>query len=102
MEEDQRAAIDQPGAVPILLDAAVSEIPIGHVIARVAQDQRVGHEGGGQVHPALVGEHVTGDVHATVQIAPFAPPGDQGASLRIVAHAEKAQVVDAGLHDAEV
>ena len=46
MEEDQWAAVDQPGAVSVLFHATVSEVPVSHVIARVPQDQRIGTKAG--------------------------------------------------------
>ncbi len=83
-------------------DRAVQQIPVGEVVAGMAQDEAAAHECRRQIHPALVGEFVIGNVHDGVAVAAPRPPADELDTFGNGGGAEEAQIVDARFHDAEV
>ena len=94
VKEAQRPAVDGP-AVVSALDLARGEVPVGDVVAGVAQDMKARHEARGEVHPALVDEEAALRRDDAVGGQPLAPPVQQLVGVRARRQADEAEVVGA-------
>ena len=85
----------------VLHDGALGEVPVGQVVAGVAQHGNLGKQAGHQVHPALVNKDATlkGDDAVAPQFA--LPPLQKGLHVGTTAQGTKAQVVGAGAPNVE-
>ena len=66
------------------------------------QNKRLADQGGGHIHPPLVGEQVAGDIDPAMREAPIRPPFEQPMRIGIGARGKKAEIVDPGFHDGMV
>lgn len=98
VEEAQGHVAHPPGAVP-LRQRAVGEVPVGHVVARIAQDLHPRQEGRGEVHPALIHEQPLIHLVQAPAVEAARPPVEERQGALVEREAEEAQVVDARQQD---
>src|SRR5690348_3612579 len=78
------------------------EVPVRHIVTRIAQDQYTVENARKQVNPALVGKEMAGDIDPAVREATVAPPAQRCADRRVSAKGQEAEIVYARLHYGEI
>lgn len=78
------------------------KVPIGDVLAGMAQDMTARNEAQREIHPALIGKKIAGDIHLAMGEAALRPPEEQAPCARVIAKSKKTEIIDPGFHDREV
>src|SRR6185312_15177235 len=100
MREDQRHPARGESAVRQLPYRTLREVPIGDVIAIVAQDGDIRKHARHKVYPLLIGEQATLEIHEAAELEFVGPPIHQCIRFRMRAVDRcKAAVVDTAAHD---
>ena len=75
----------------VALDASVREIPIGDIVARMAENVTARDEARREIHPVLIGEEMAGDIHPALRETARRPPFEQMPRLLVVAERKNAK-----------
>ena len=92
MKESQWPASDLKAAA-VMLDRALSNIPVRHVVTSVAQHRHIGEQAGYHVHPALVDKNAAIQGNDAVASELGLPPNQHGLHVGAAAQGAKTKVV---------
>ena len=101
VEEDQGLAVDEHLAGVAQADGALREVPVGDVVARVAQHGDALEHAGDQVHPALIDKDAFVHRNHAVVVQLALPPLQVAVGVGALPDGTKPEVVGAGAADVE-